>query len=404
MDTFPQFVMSRPSLDPSNAEREAAAASNFGVGASVGASSVWLVDDSPLQAEVMRRDLADRHTVTVFHEADAMLERLSLGERPDLLVLDWQMPGLSGLDACRFVRGLLDSAELPIVIVTATGEHEDLITGLTAGANDFLRKPFDVAELNARVAALVRTKRLHAKLTATESALRDEANFREQFLAILAHDLRQPLNVFALGSETLRVPDTSQEARDRVASQLVRAAGRMQRMIGELLDFSRARPFGGMPIAPRTTDLAEVAREVVDEIRLAHPARVIDVAVAGACHGTWDPDRLAQVVSNLVENALAHSPEGSPVSMAIGAKAGRIEVVVENFGETIPAELLPTIFDAFRGGGAQKSARTGLGLGLYIVAQIVKAHGGTVTAESGEGRTRFEVKLPLSNTEPGGEQ
>src|SRR5688572_28449635 len=105
--------MSGPSSRPSNAEGEVAYASDHG-----DHPSVWLVDDSPLQAEVMRRQLADRHTVTVFHGADAMLERLSLGERPDLLVLDWLMPGMSGLEACRFVRALLDSAELPIVIIT----------------------------------------------------------------------------------------------------------------------------------------------------------------------------------------------------------------------------------------------------------------------------------------------
>jgi signal transduction histidine kinase len=379
---------------PSNAENAATGASDRRDDA-----SIWLVDDSPLQAEVMRRDLARRHSVSVFHRADAMLERLSLGERPDLLVLDWQMPEMSGLEACRFVRELLDSAELPIVIVTATGEQQDLVTGLAAGANDFLRKPFESTELNARVDALVRTKRLHAKLTLTEAALRDEANFREQFLAILAHDLRQPLNVFALGSETLRGSDTPHETRNKVANQLVKAAGRMQRMIGELLDFSRARPLGGMPIAPRTTGLAEVASEVVDEIRLAHPARVINVAVAGPCEGTWDPDRLAQVVSNLVENALAHSSAESPVSMAISAHAGRIDVVVENSGRPIPPELLPTIFDAFRR-GAVRDSRSGLGLGLYIVAQIVKAHGGTVAARSDEGRTRFEVMLPRSTSEP----
>jgi signal transduction histidine kinase len=358
------------------------------------AAIIWVVDDSPLQGEIIRRGLARRHTVSVFENADAMLERLSLGERPDLLVLDWQMPGLSGLETCRFVREIADGAELPIVILTATGNHDDLITGLDAGANDFLRKPFDVAELNARVAALVRTRRLHAKLSVTESTLRDEANFREQFLAILAHDLRQPLNVFALGSATLAAADTLQEARTRVANQLAKAAGRMQRMIAELLDFSRARPAGGMPIAPRTTDLVEVAREVVDEIRLAHPDRTIDVAMAGPCHGTWDPDRLAQVVSNLIENALVHSPTASSVSMAIGAVAGRIEVAVENSGEPIPAELLPRIFDAFQSGAAKTTSRSGLGLGLYIVAQIVKAHGGTVTAHSGDGRTRFAVMLP----------
>lgn len=173
-----------------------------------------------------------------------------------------------------------------------------------------------------------------------------------------------------------------------------RAAGRMQRMIAELLDFSRARPSDGMPIRPRTTNLETVAREAVEEIRLAHPRRRIDFSVDGSCDGTWDPDRLAQVVSNLVENALANSPPDTAVDFALVASDGRIEIAVENHGATIPAELLPNIFDAFRHRPTTKT-HGGLGLGLYIVAQIVRAHGGTTAARSIEGRTRFEVRLPV---------
>jgi signal transduction histidine kinase len=351
------------------------------------AATVWLVDDSPLQAEIGRRGLA-RHAVETFRDAATLLERLACDESPDIIVLDWHMPYISGLDACRHIRESRNGAELPIIVVTASDRHADLTEGLAAGANDFLRKPFDVAELNARVSALVRTKRLYERMTQAESALREEANFREQFLAILAHDLRQPLNVFGLGSDIVASPTTTHEGRAGVSARMSRAASRMQRMIEDLLDFSRSRPAAGMPIRRRTTNLETVARDVVDEIRIAHSGRTVGVAVEGACEGSWDPDRLAQVVSNLVENALANSPPDSAVELTLVARGGRIELVVENEGATIPPDQLPTIFDAFRHRASAK-AQGGLGLGLYIVAQIVRAHGGTAAARSADGRTRF---------------
>src|SRR6478752_3993611 len=116
---------------------------------------IWIVDDSALQGEVTRKSLEAHHAVTVFDMVGPMLERLAAGERPDLLVLDWHMPEISGLEACRFVRGMADGAELPIIVLTATGHHDDLLLGLSAGANDFVRKPCEETELNARVAALV---------------------------------------------------------------------------------------------------------------------------------------------------------------------------------------------------------------------------------------------------------
>jgi signal transduction histidine kinase len=316
-------------------------------------------------------------------------------------VLDWHMPEISGLEACRFVRGVADGAELPIIVLTATGHHDDLLLGLSAGANDFVRKPCDETELNARVAALVRTKRLHSRLASTEANLRDEAGFRERFLAILAHDLRQPLNVFALGSETLAAADTPQHVRDRVKGHFDKATGRMQRMIGELLDFSRTRPQGGgMPVALQMVDLVAIVHDVVDEVKLAHPGRTVTVETAESCTGRWDADRMAQLVGNLVENAVAHSTEGSAVRVALANTDGRVDVTVDNHGKPIASEVLATLFDPFRRGTSRLIRDRGLGLGLYIVDQIAKAHGGSVTVRSDEAMTRFNVSLPCRGRQP----
>ncbi len=143
---------------------------------------VWLVDDSPLEREIARRLLVEQYEVEAFSDGPPVLERLAEGERPDVLVLDWHMPQMSGLEVCRFLRQTYDEASLPILVLTATGGQDDLLDGLAAGANDFVAKTFDPAELLARVGTLARAKQLHDSLKQTELATRrakeaaDEAN------------------------------------------------------------------------------------------------------------------------------------------------------------------------------------------------------------------------------------
>ena len=143
---------------------------------------IWLVDDSPLEREIARRLLAEQYEVEVFADGPPVLERLASGERPDVLVLDWHMPQMSGLEVCRFLRERFDEASLPILVLTATGGQDDLLEGLAAGANDFVTKTFDPAELRARVGTLARARLLHDTLKQTELATRrardaaDEAN------------------------------------------------------------------------------------------------------------------------------------------------------------------------------------------------------------------------------------
>lgn len=353
---------------------------------------VWVVDDSRLQGEACQEALAARYEVTVFDGGAAVLETLALGTAPELLVLDWHMPDMSGVDVCRFVRQTLDAAQLPILILTATGTNESLLEGLAAGANDFVRKPFLSSELNARVAALVRSAALHSKLLAAERQLRVEADFREQFMGMLAHDLRQPLNAIYMANETLaRALADSPLA--RTAQLQARAAGRMRRMIAELLDFTRIRPETGMPIQRVTTDLAATALGIIEEMRASHAGRHFDCQATGDCVGDWDPDRLAQVCTNLVCNALEHGDASAPVVVALdGSNAGFVAVSVSNVGKPIPPDVLSQLFLPFR--RATSSVRGGVGLGLYIVEQIVAAHGGSIEAFSDAAATRFVVRLP----------
>jgi len=355
---------------------------------------VWIVDDSPLEGEAIRQALAAEYELSLYATGAAMLEDLASLPLPDALVVDWYMPDLSGLDICRFVRATVNLAQLPILLVTSSGTSEGLLEAIAAGANDFVRRPFSAPEFHARVSTLVRTAALHAQLARAEQNLRIEAEFRERFMGMLAHDLRQPLSAIVMASHALAKPSTDQGRLLRFLGVQQRATERMTRMIAELLDFTRNRPESGFPIHRRTSDLAEIARLCVDEVRLVHPERAVNLTVEGSCTGFWDPDRLAQVCGNLFLNAVEHGEAASAVEVSITGKPDRILLCTTNRGPALPENALPTLFRPFRQGRGSTRPNRGVGLGLHIVEQIVRAHGGAVSARSEDELTHFLVDLP----------
>ena len=221
--------------------------------------------------------------------------------------------------------------------------------------------------------------------------------FREQMMGILGHDLTNPLGaVRTLAALLLRRADLADGARDCVA-EVDRAAQRMQEMIGTLLDFTRSRFTGELPVAPERTDLHEVCRRAIGELRAAEPSRRILLELGGRAEGVWDPARMAQVVSNLVSNALQHGAKQAPVRVSVSGDDGDAVLAVTNEGPPIPPELAAVMFEPFCRGSALRDASQarGLGLGLYIASQIVAAHGGTIdVASSAERGTTFTVRLP----------
>jgi signal transduction histidine kinase len=169
----------------------------------------------------------------------------------------------------------------------------------------------------------------------------------------------------------------------------------MSRMIEDMLDMARARLGGGIPLKRELADLGALVTRVVNEVQAAYPERQIEVQQAGDLGGNWDGERLAQVVSNLLGNALQHGDASGVVRVSVdGTQTDAVVIRVENSG-TIPPDLLPQLFDPFRGARRQTGRTEGLGLGLYIVQQIVLAHGGSVDVQSGnDNRTAFVVRIP----------
>lgn len=224
------------------------------------------------------------------------------------------------------------------------------------------------------------------------------ATFREQFLAILGHELRNPLNTIALSAQALLQRGDLPPHHIRAVTRVVGSADRMTRMIGDITEIARARLGAGMRIAPRRMDLFELVNQVVEELKVAHADRSVSIQTTGDGRGVWDPDRMAQVLTNLVGNAIGHSPEDTLVEVALLDEGESVVAEIKNEGPPIPPERLDTIFEPFQRGAPSEDknqAGEGLGLGLFIVKEIVLAHGGQIdVSSSAEHGTRFRVRLP----------
>jgi signal transduction histidine kinase len=234
---------------------------------------------------------------------------------------------------------------------------------------------------------------------AREQLARAEAEravrFNEMFAGMLGHDLRNPLGAIAMGASYIARASTSEKI-TRSAARILSSTDRMTRMIEQLLDFSRTRIAGAMPLQRMQLDLAELATRVKEELEAIHPEGSIALELAGSAVGAWDYERILRVLSTVVGNAIAYGTAGQPVTVRIDGRAPElVELAVHNTG-AMPADVLAVLFEPFRGTSRHRHTQ-GLGLGLFIAKQIVHAHGGTIEAASGDATgTTLCIRLPRS--------
>lgn len=473
--------------------------------------SVWIVDDSALDAERARRALSRTYSVEVLNDGASALERLATGSRPpDVLVLDWMMPGVTGIEVCRFVRGSEDRTlkQLGVLMVTVHQRTEQVVEGLSAGANDFISKPYAEAELEARVAALVRQKELLERAERAEGALRhlftsspdallgvdDEGRVtfvnleaeivlgvrdadarghrvrallpgltdlsgdddsedgrrtrpdlaigeelyapvvrlagpggnatrvislrnvtqqrkreaeRLDFYSVIAHDLRSPLSSALMRTELILdgmhgpvVPGMSEDLH-----KLQRNLRELIAMINDFLDLARFEG-GAHSTGDDRVDLVAVSRETVDDFRPLADASELRLAVetgATPVQVSGDRRRLKQVLSNLIANAIKFTPRGGSVNVTVTLEENDAVVRVRDTGRGIAKDAIPKLFERYSRAIDAEHEVAGTGLGLMIVRESVKAHGGSVGVESTEGRgSTFWFRLPVGHAEAPG--
>ena len=356
-----------------------------------------LVDDVPENLIALQALLEQRGAGVEILKAQSgpeALELLLAHSDVALALLDVQMPDMNGFELAELMRGSERTRHIPLIFMTAGSREPNWqFKGYESGAVDFLYKPVDPYVLYSKAQVFFELHRRKQELTLALQERTEALRLNEMFMAVLGHDLRTPLmSITAAATLLKRQPEPDKVS--AVADRLLSSGQRMGSMIEDLLDVTRIRQAGGLALQPGPTDMHELVQRILSEIQTSFPERRIEPSLQGDLRGVWDGERLCQVMTNLLGNAAHHGAADEPVRVLLdGRRAEALVIEVAN-GGTIAPELLPHLFDPFRGREPSAGRQQGLGLGLFIAHQIVLAHGGRIEVHSQEGVTRFRVELP----------
>ncbi len=377
-------------------------------------NSVLVVDDHDsgrfAKVRVLRR--AGFEVLEAATGAEAL--RLIESGLPDAVVLDVNLPDINGLEVSRRVRAAEgEMATIPILQISSTAvSSADQVQGLDYGADVYVTEPIDPEVLVAAIRSLVRARHAERELAAAlqrERAARliaEEANAtKNDFIATLSHELRTPLNSLLGSVWQLRHTALDEGARMRALDRIQRSAAAQARLINDLLDLSRVSR-GKLTLSLQLTNVRPLLEDCVDAIKAAASQKGLTIETA--LHDVWvivDPDRLQQVIVNLLTNAVQFTPQDGRIAINTIEEGDDLVIRVDDSGAGIDAEFLPLVFEQFRQGEAGMSRKHGgLGLGLAVVKQLVELHGAEVLVSSGgKGRgSSFCVRVPIER-EVGGE-
>lgn len=345
---------------------------------------ILMVDDHPANLLALEATLEPLGETLI--EARSGRQALAEIEKHEfaLVLLDVRMADLDGFETAALIRQHERARETPIIFLSAI--HTDTHyarQGLSLGAVDYIYKPFDPDLLRDKVRSFVALYRERRARQSAESALA----MKDLILGVLGHDLRSPVTAICASAELL-LKDEKAEERRAALVRITSSAHRMDRMVRSLVDYARTYFGGGVPIFAAPARMDRVCRRVIDEVEATHPDRPIALDVVGNVEGSWDEDRVAQALCNLVVNAVEHA--AGEVRVEVAGGADEVAVSVSNAGP-FPEALRATLFEPFRKGDA---GGRGLGLGLFIVREVAAAHGGRVELMTSDGVTRFTTYWP----------
>lgn len=386
--------------------------------------NLLIVDDLP--ENLLALDALLQAPGVQVHQAESAEQALELLLRHEfaLAILDVQMPGMDGFQLAELMRGTERTKQIPIVFVSAAGrELNYAFKGYESGAVDFMQKPLDAHAVRSKVSVFVDLyrgrKRLARQLEAleksrreqevlldelrsTKAELEDAVRMRDDFMSIVSHELKTPLNTLILEVQLRKLQlsrndleGLSEERLRKMVDKDERQIQSLIRLIDDMLDVSRIRT-GKLSIRPSRTDLAQLVGNVVESFAAQMEACGCELRLdrAESIVGVWDAFRIEQVLANLLTNAMRYGA-GKPVQVSVAACAEGASIEVRDHGIGISPKSFERIFCQFeRAEGSEGSA--GLGLGLFIADQIVRAHDGRIQVQSQEGQgSLFRVVLPL---------
>jgi signal transduction histidine kinase len=388
------------------------------------AVSILLVDDEQRNIDALEAILAEPYyRLLTATDADKAL-RLLLDNDVAVIVLDIKMPGVSGFELAKLIKGTKRFREIPILFLTAyMVEDQDVLAGYGAGAVDYLTKPVNPQILRQKVsvfAELFRKTRALAELNATlearvlertaelersEAELRESAHQKDAFLATLAHELRNPLVPLRTGIDYLRRQPNQPPASAKVVDTMNRQLDHMVRLIDDLLDVARISR-GVLELKCERFVLSDVANEAILDLKSVPAQRSLSVecSIDDGVMVYADRTRIRQILGNLLDNAVKYSPSGGTIRVELERAGDRVSVRVTDQGIGIPSDQLDRVFDMFtRVQRPETTKAGGLGLGLAIGRQLAEMHGGSLAVSSGGNGSGSTFTLTLPALEPAAE-
>jgi signal transduction histidine kinase len=360
-------------------------------------AKLLIVDDEPVNRELLHAYLDGFGHELVDADSGERALGIARNWRPDLVLLDVMMPGLSGFDTTRFLKELTPDEFLPVILVTALSDHDSRLQGLRAGADEFLTKPIERHELTIRVNNLVALRQKEAALQRRNLELVELQRFREEMSAMIVHDLKNPLSAmlanvdFVLDDETTTA-ETLDALRDTKS-----AGGRALRLLANLIDVARVEA-GQLQLKRQRIPVVELVTPLVRQRGHLAGSRgiTIDSIIDPAAELNADRELLSRVIENVFDNAFRHTPPGGRIAVC-GTRCDKneaVRVTIGNSGSAIPLEARARIFDKFAQAG-NGTGRMNLGLGLYFCRLAAEAHGGRMWVdETPELPTVFSLELP----------
>jgi signal transduction histidine kinase len=321
-------------------------------------------------------------------------------QKPDCVLLDIRMPKLDGIAACERIRQLPDGQDVAIIFVTAQRDVDVFDRALAAGGDDFMTKPYRPAELIVRIQTAMRLRQiarergeLYEQLKNQRDALQRLELQKEQLVAFLVHDLKNPVNAIDLHAQSIERIAQDPARVLRAASKIREDTRALLRMITNLLDISKADE-GRLAPNRNEVDLIALVGGVREELAASASREAVTIKTnVVARTAQADADLLARVVTNLVENAVRHSPEGGEVTVSVVATDHGIELRVADRGPGVPRDQRETVFERFVSGG-NNAMRSNRGLGLAFCKLAVESHGGRIWIEDNAPGAVFCVTIP----------